>query len=89
MNVLYRQCKEQRARRLVAVAPQLALENRIVLVPGADRLVEDSGVGGDAAQIVVLDDGRVVGVGTHRDLMATSETYQEIVLSQLSAQEAA
>lgn len=43
----------------------------------------------DAHQIVVLDEGRVVGTGTHRTLMETSTTYQEIVLSQLSAEEAA
>jgi ATP-binding cassette subfamily B protein len=42
-----------------------------------------------ADRIVVLDDGRVVGTGTHGDLMATDETYREIVLSQLSAEEAA
>ena len=42
-----------------------------------------------ADQILVLDDGRVVGVGTHDELMATCPTYAEIVLSQLSAEEAA
>ncbi|MEE6273228.1 ABC transporter ATP-binding protein [Georgenia sp. MJ206] len=43
----------------------------------------------DADQIVVLDDGRVVGVGTHTELMDANPTYTQIVLSQLSAQEAA
>jgi len=43
----------------------------------------------DADQIVVLDDGLVVGVGRHRELMQTCGTYREIVLSQLSEQEAA
>lgn len=42
-----------------------------------------------ADQIVVLDDGTVVGRGTHAELMADNGTYQEIVLSQASAQEAA
>ncbi|NMO53184.1 ABC transporter ATP-binding protein [Actinoplanes sp. TBRC 11911] len=43
----------------------------------------------DADQIIVLDDGKVVGTGTHADLMADNETYREIVLSQLTEQEAA
>jgi len=43
----------------------------------------------DADQIVVLDSGSVVGVGTHHQLMAGNETYREIVLSQLTEQEAA
>jgi ATP-binding cassette subfamily B multidrug efflux pump len=42
-----------------------------------------------AEQIVVLDEGTIVGLGTHADLMKTCETYQEIVYSQLSAEEAA
>ena len=42
-----------------------------------------------ADQIVVLDEGRVVGVGTHEDLLAGCETYREIVSSQLTAAEAA
>ncbi|MCW2747798.1 MAG: multidrug transporter ATP-binding protein [Nocardioidaceae bacterium] len=43
----------------------------------------------DAARIVVLDEGRVVGTGTHTELMDTCDTYREIVLSQISAEEAA
>ncbi|HLV05820.1 ABC transporter ATP-binding protein [uncultured Georgenia sp.] len=43
----------------------------------------------DADEIVVLDEGRIVGRGTHGELMDSNATYQEIVLSQLSAQEAA
>jgi ATP-binding cassette, subfamily B, multidrug efflux pump len=42
-----------------------------------------------ADQILVLDAGRVVARGTHAELMDTSETYREIVLSQLTEQEAA
>jgi ATP-binding cassette subfamily B protein len=37
----------------------------------------------DADRIVVLDDGRVVGVGAHEDLLVTCTTYKEIVDSQL------
>ena len=43
----------------------------------------------DADQIAVLDKGRVVGLGTHEELMEGCPTYQEIVLSQISAEEAA
>jgi ATP-binding cassette subfamily B protein len=43
----------------------------------------------DADRIIVLEDGRVVGVGTHTELMADNVTYREIVLSQLTEQEAA
>jgi ATP-binding cassette subfamily B multidrug efflux pump len=41
----------------------------------------------DADQILVLDDGRIVGRGTHGELLETSETYREIVSSQLAAEE--
>ena len=42
-----------------------------------------------ADRIVVLDDGVVVATGTHTDLMASNETYREIVLSQVTEEEAA
>ncbi|MFD8597435.1 ABC transporter ATP-binding protein [Kitasatospora sp. NPDC059646] len=43
----------------------------------------------DADRIIVLDEGAVVGTGTHQELMADNPTYREIVLSQLTEQEAA
>lgn len=43
----------------------------------------------NADQIIVLDEGRVVGKGKHRELMESCETYQEIALSQLSKEELA
>jgi len=43
----------------------------------------------NADQVVVLDNGAVVGIGPHDELMATSPTYREIVLSQLTEEEAA
>src|SRR5579859_759440 len=43
----------------------------------------------DADQIIVLDEGRIAGIGTHQTLMRTSEVYREIVTSQLSMQEIA
>jgi ATP-binding cassette subfamily B protein len=42
-----------------------------------------------ADQIVVMDGGETVGIGTHDALMATCETYREIVYSQLTVEEAA
>jgi ATP-binding cassette, subfamily B, multidrug efflux pump len=42
-----------------------------------------------ADQILVLEDGLTVGLGTHRELLTTCPTYNEIVASQMSAQEAA
>ncbi|MFE6775982.1 ABC transporter ATP-binding protein [Streptomyces sp. NPDC057702] len=62
--------------REVADATVIIVAQRVSTVRGAD-------------QIVVLDEGRVVGTGTHAELMATNETYREIVLSQLTEQEAA
>ena len=41
----------------------------------------------NADQIIVLDEGRIVGKGTHEELMKTCETYQQIALSQLSKEE--
>ncbi|MEV0459991.1 ABC transporter ATP-binding protein [Catellatospora methionotrophica] len=43
----------------------------------------------DADRILVLDDGQVVGTGTHSELMNSNVTYREIVLSQLTEEEAA
>ena len=42
-----------------------------------------------ADRIVVLDEGVIAGIGTHEELMATNETYREIVLSQVTEEEAA
>lgn len=41
----------------------------------------------DADQILVLDNGKVVGQGTHKELLATNKVYQEIAYSQLSKEE--
>lgn len=41
----------------------------------------------DADQILVLDNGKVVGQGTHKELLSTNEVYQEIAYSQLSKEE--
>jgi len=62
--------------RETAEATVVIVAQRVSTIRGADR-------------IVVLDGGRVVGTGTHAELMADNETYREIVLSQLTEQEAA
>jgi ATP-binding cassette subfamily B multidrug efflux pump len=43
----------------------------------------------NAEQIIVLDEGRIVGKGTHRELLESCETYREIASSQLSKEELA
>nr|WP_255668680.1 ABC transporter ATP-binding protein [Aeromicrobium duanguangcaii] len=60
---------------VTADAAVLIVAQRISTIRQADR-------------IVVLDEGRVVGTGTHDVLMADCEVYREIVLSQLSPEEA-
>lgn len=43
----------------------------------------------DANRIIVLDEGRIAGIGSHKELMQNSEIYREIVLSQLAEEEIA
>lgn len=43
----------------------------------------------DANRIIVLDDGKIAGIGTHKELLNTCEVYHEIVSSQLSEEELA
>lgn len=57
-------------------AAVLIVAQRVTTVLGADR-------------IVVLDEGKIAGIGTHKELMETCQVYKEIVLSQLSAEEVA
>ncbi|MFJ9406508.1 ABC transporter ATP-binding protein [Streptomyces sp. NPDC101393] len=57
-------------------ATVVIVAQRVSTIRGADR-------------IIVLDEGVVVGTGTHTELMDHNETYREIVLSQLTEQEAA
>jgi ATP-binding cassette subfamily B protein len=62
--------------REIRGATIVIVAQRVGTIMGADR-------------IVVLDGGRIVGVGSHLELMASCETYREIVYSQISAEEAA
>lgn len=41
----------------------------------------------EAEQIIVLEEGKIVGKGTHKELLKSCETYQQIALSQLSKEE--
>ena len=43
----------------------------------------------NADQIIVLDEGKMVGIGTHEELMKNCEVYNQIALSQLSKEELA
>ncbi|WP_431917362.1 ABC transporter ATP-binding protein [Nonomuraea jabiensis] len=70
------------ARLRAALAEEIA-DATIVIVAQRVNTIRD------ADRILVLDDGRVVGSGTHAELMTTCPTYREIVLSQLTEQEAA
>jgi ATP-binding cassette subfamily B protein len=60
----------------VSDAAQLIVAQRVSTIRGAD-------------QILVIDDGRLVGHGRHEELLKSCPTYVEIVNSQLSAEEAA
>jgi ATP-binding cassette subfamily B protein len=70
------------ARLRAALVPETA--DAAVLIVG-QRVATIAG----ADQIVVLEDGHIVGLGRHDDLLATCPTYAEIVASQLRAEEAA
>ncbi|WOQ16850.1 ABC transporter ATP-binding protein [Raineyella sp. W15-4] len=70
------------ARLRAALAREIADE--AVLIVG-QRVSTIAG----ADQILVLEDGRIVGRGTHQELLADNPTYREIVESQMSAEEAA
>ena len=70
------------ARLRAALAKELA-DLTVIIV--AQRV----GTIRNADRIIVLDAGQVVGSGTHDELLRTNETYQEIVYSQLSHDEAA
>ncbi len=70
------------ARLRAALAPVVAEATVLIVAQRVSTII-------NADQILVLEDGREVGLGTHRELLATCPTYAEIVSSQLTAEEAA
>jgi len=70
------------ARLRAALAPHIADAAVVIVAQRVSTIM-------NADQILVLEDGHCVGLGTHRELMATCPTYLEIVESQMSMEEAA
>ena len=69
------------ARLRQALDRNLAAATKIIVAQRVGTIL-------NADQIVVLEAGEVVGIGTHRELLASNETYREIVYSQLTESEA-
>jgi ATP-binding cassette, subfamily B, multidrug efflux pump len=67
--------------RLRAALKQETLDATVLIVAQRVNTVMD------ADQIIVLEEGRIAGIGTHRELMRSNEVYREIVSSQLSLEE--
>jgi ATP-binding cassette subfamily B protein len=70
------------ARLRRALRPATATSTVVIVAQRVSTIV-------DADHVIVLEDGRIVGQGTHEELLDTCETYQEIVESQRSAEVAA
>ena len=70
------------ARLRAALADELRHATMIIVAQRVATIMR-------ADRIIVLDGGRIVGIGTHRELLESNETYREIVFSQLSEAEAA
>ncbi|MBW8872500.1 MAG: ABC transporter ATP-binding protein [Leifsonia sp.] len=70
------------ARLRAALDREVSDATRIVVAQRVSTIL-------DADQIIVLDDGKIVGLGTHDQLLLSSPEYAEIVQSQLSIEEAA
>ena len=60
--------------KLIGDATMLVVAQRVNVAMGADK-------------IIVLDDGRVVGIGTHEELMESCEVYNDIAMSQITEED--
>src|SRR6266542_1491836 len=69
------------ARLRAALDRELGWATRIIVAQRVGTIMK-------ADQILVMDAGRIVGIGTHAELLVGNETYQEIVYSQLTEAEA-
>jgi ATP-binding cassette subfamily B multidrug efflux pump len=69
--------------RLRAALKQETLKSTVLIVSQRVSTIMD------ADKIIVLDEGHIAGIGSHQELMKTSEVYREIVSSQLSLEEIA
>lgn len=67
---------DAKLRAALAKAPQIQRAVTVIVAQRISTVV-------DADQIIVLDEGRVVGQGTHQELKAHNETYQQIIKSQV------
>ena len=70
------------ARLRAALDREMRAATRIIVAQRVGTIMK-------ADRILVMDEGRIVGSGTHAELLESNETYREIVYSQLSAEEAA
>ncbi len=70
------------ARLRAALAKETMLSTVIIVAQRVSTVM-------DANRIIVLDEGRIAGIGSHKELMDSSEIYREIVLSQLAEEEIA
>ena len=70
------------ARLRAALDRELGWATRIIVAQRVGTIMK-------ADRILVMDEGRIVGSGTHRELLESNATYREIVFSQLSESEAA
>ena len=70
------------ARLRAALKPEIANATVFIIAQSVSTVR-------DADRIIVLDDGQIAGIGTHKELLKTCKVYREIVASQLSEEELA